>query len=63
MTPRLRAAIVSVSANAIMLPVQRQNPHGARMSPDTVVAIPVPIYDELIEAFDRDLEGEEPRDS
>lgn len=40
------------SEAVIYLPVQRQNMHGGQMSPDLVAAIPVPLWEELVEKFD-----------
>lgn len=50
--PELLTAMERASEAAVYLPVQRQNMHGGQMSPDMVAAIPVPLWEALIDAFD-----------
>ena len=50
--PALLEAMGQASEAAIYLPVQRQNMHGGQMAPDVMAAIPVPLWERLIDAFD-----------
>lgn len=48
----LREVMERVSEAVIYVPVQRQNAHGGQMTPDVVAAMPVPLWEELAQAFD-----------
>lgn len=48
----LLSVMERVGEAVVYLPVQRQNMHGGQMTPDAMAAIPVPLWEELIEAFD-----------
>ena len=48
MMTALEQAISDAADQAVMMPVQRQNMHGGQMSPDTMVAIPVPAWEKIL---------------
>lgn len=49
----LVAVISEASEQAIYMPVQRVNHHGAHMGSDMVAAIPIPVWERLVEACDQ----------
>lgn len=51
-SPELLAVMERVSEAVVYLPVQRQNMHGGQMQPDVVAAIPVSLWEELVDIFD-----------
>jgi hypothetical protein len=59
-SPALLEAMEQASEAAIYMPVQRQNMHGGQMAPDVMAAIPVPLWERLIDAFDEFDTGWQP---
>ena len=56
MRSRLKDAIGWARTAAVYLPVQRQNMHGGQMAPDTMIAVPVNVWEELLTAYDEEIQ-------
>ena len=56
MRQALQDAIREACYHTVYMPVQRQNAHGGQMSPDMMAAIPIPLWERVVEACDQMME-------
>lgn len=57
-TERVRELVEDAAEKAIYLPVQRSNSAGYRFGADMVAAIPIPLWEQIVEAVDQLVEQE-----
>ncbi len=58
-TERLRSLIAEAAEAAVYMTVDRYNHAGYRMAGGMVATIPIPLWEQIVEAIDQHVEAEE----